>query len=131
MTNEEIRFAIEYLNEIMPEWDYEANIYCAEACYGLGKLICAEPEGYVFKTAIEALEKAEKYHWHDLRKDPNDLPPDYYTVEICIKGFEGYAAGISLAMHNTKSKIWGTESWQYKDCEVIAWRYREPFEVKE
>ena len=27
-----------------------------------------------FETAIEALEKADKYKWHDLRKNPDDLP---------------------------------------------------------
>lgn len=26
------------------------------------------------KMAIEALEKADKYRWHDLRKNPEDLP---------------------------------------------------------
>lgn len=49
--------AIHWLNELMPKWDYEANIYGAEPYYGLGHYICTEPEGYVFKKAIEALEK--------------------------------------------------------------------------
>lgn len=57
MTLEEIKFAIDFFEENMPVWDYEANVYCAETCYGLGEFICTEPEGYIFRTAIEALEK--------------------------------------------------------------------------
>lgn len=53
----DMSFAIKYMTENMPEWDYEANLYCAETCYGLGNYVCTRPEGYVFKAAIEALEK--------------------------------------------------------------------------
>ena len=49
--------AIDWFNELMPEWDYEANIYGAEPYYGLGHYVCTEPEGYLFKEAIESLEK--------------------------------------------------------------------------
>lgn len=49
--------AIEWLNKMMPEWDHEANLYCATPIMGLGEYVCTEPEGYVFKAAIEALEK--------------------------------------------------------------------------
>ena len=72
----------------------------------------------------------EKYLWHDLRKNSDDLPNDFHTVLICINGFEGKAAGVSMAIHNSILKVWGTESTTYKDYEVIAWREIEPFEVK-
>lgn len=49
--------AIDWFNTIMPKWDSEANIYGAESYYGTGRYICTEPEGYLFKEAIEALEK--------------------------------------------------------------------------
>ena len=78
----------------------------------------------------EACKKADKYRWHDLRKNSDDLPNDFHTVLICINGFEGKAAGVSMAMHNSILKVWGTESHTYKDYEVIAWREIEPFEVK-
>ena len=29
-----------------------------------------------FEEAIKALVKADKYRWHDLRKNPDDLPED-------------------------------------------------------
>ena len=28
------------------------------------------------KIVIDALEKADKYRWHNLRKNPDDLPED-------------------------------------------------------
>lgn len=84
----------------------------------------------LFNKSIEALKKADKYGWHDLRKNSDDLPNDFHTVLICINGFEGKAVGVSMAMHNSIMKVWGTESAKYKDYEVIAWREIEPFEVK-
>lgn len=42
-----------------------------------------------FKMAIEALEKQDKYRWHDLKKNPNDLPLDEGEVICC----EFYADG--------------------------------------
>lgn len=41
----DMSFAIEFMTENMPEWDYEVDTRFTE------------PEGYVFKAAIEALEK--------------------------------------------------------------------------
>lgn len=76
--------------------------------------------------AIDALEKQEKYRWHDLRKNPEDLPTE---------------KGIYLV-----SGTWGGQKPEYWLCEfanygalrgwvngalnprVIAWRYIEPFE---
>ena len=39
---------------------------------------CTELDAYkqlgTLEEVREALEKAEKYHWHDLRKNPDDIP---------------------------------------------------------
>lgn len=109
----------------------------SDALEGIKKKHCcdciAKPEACSmckYGVAIEALKKADKYRWHDLRKNSDDLPNDFHTVLICINGFEGKAAGVSMAMHNSILKVWGTESTTYKDYEVIAWREIEPFEVK-
>ena len=72
-----------------------------------------------FDMAIEALEKADKYRWHDLRKDPNDLPKGY--IEVCSQ------------------EIWGGKeytmcsygSWYWQNHNIIAWREIEPFEEDE
>lgn len=53
----DMSFAIQYLTDNMPEGDYEANVYCIDAYHGLGSYIFTDPEGYVYKAAIEALEK--------------------------------------------------------------------------
>lgn len=78
--------------------------------------------------AIESLEKAEKYRYHDLRKTPDDLPTDNYKVAICLKGFEGRKAGVNLAMHSKNEQLWvADDGLFYKDCQVIAWKEIEPF----
>lgn len=77
------------------------------------------------------LMKSHQYRWHDLRRNPSDLPDDFHTVFICVKGFEGKTLGVSIAMYNRPLKIWGTESFRYKDCQVVAWREIEPFEGEE
>lgn len=35
------------------------------------------------RVAIEALKKAEEYKWHDLLKNPDDLPRENGWYEIC------------------------------------------------
>lgn len=72
------------------------------------------------QTAREELERSEKYRWHDLRKDPNDLPEhdlDDCVVAVNSNGF------IRL---NIRSE-WYVKNYM-KERNVIAWRYIEPFE---
>ena len=88
-------------------------------------------ENIALDMAISALEAQDKYRWHDLRKDPNDLPADFYSVLICVKGFEGKSGGETIAMHNSELNIWGSCSCSYRDIEVSAWREIEPFEEVE
>lgn len=80
-----IKDAIEWFKTIQPENDYEANIYCAEICGSLGKLVYVEPEGYLFERAIEALEYEDKYRWHDIRKNPDDLPENDQEEVLVVK----------------------------------------------
>ena len=78
------------------------------------------------KIVIKALEKANKYRWHDLRKNPDDLP----------EGFEGgYESEYVLVMIGTPE--WNSweqayykhdkRMWSTYDQNVFAWRYIEPF----
>ena len=77
-------------------------------------------------TAIEALEKADKYRWHDLRKNPDDLPE-----AIC----GGYESEYVLVMIGTPEwNSWeqayyhhGKKLWSTYEQNVFAWRYIEPF----
>lgn len=88
------------------------------------------------KAGIEA---DEKYKWHDLRKDPEDLPEDGKLV-ICQHMPGLYKEKDSLIyLHHFRNGRF-VENW-YMDTDfksptfgerymgdVIAWRYIEPFE---
>ena len=112
MTNKE---AIEQLKERLAITDYRQQI----------------PEYYeAIEMAVEALEKSDKYRWHDLRKNPDDLP----------EGFEcGYESEYVLAMIGTPE--WNSweqayyhhdkKMWSTYDQNVFAWRYIEPFKEEE
>ena len=82
-----------------------------------------------FETAIEALEKADKYRWHDLRKNPDDLPEadgnsesDYVLVMIGTPEWNSW----EQAYYKYDDMMWSTY-----DQNVFAWRYIEPFEEEE
>ena len=79
--------------------------------------------------AIKALEKADKYRWHDLRKNPDDLPEDngYGKSEyvlVMIGTPEWYSCEWAYYSHNAKM-------WSIYEQNVFAWRYIEPFEEEE
>ena len=77
--------------------------------------------------AIKALEKADKYRWHDLRKNPDDLPEgfeggyesEYVLVMIGIPEWNHW----EWAYYHHDKKLWSTY-----EQNVFAWRYIEPFE---
>ena len=77
--------------------------------------------------AIKALEKANKYRWHDLRMNPDDLPEaigggyesEYVLVMIGIPEWNHW----EWAYYHHDKKLWSTY-----EQNVFAWRYVEPFE---
>ena len=81
-------------------------------------------------TAIEALEKADKYRWHDLRKNPDDLPEaicggyesEYVLVMIGTPEWNSW----EQAYYKHDKKLWSTY-----EQNVFAWRYIEPFEEED
>ena len=82
------------------------------------------------KIVSKALEKADKYRWHDLRKNPDDLPE-------AIGG--GYESDYVLVMIGTPEwNDWeqayyhhGKRLWSTYERNVFAWRYIEPFGEEE
>ena len=76
--------------------------------------------------AVEALEKADKYRWHDLRKNPDDLPEDngYGCSEyvLVMTGTPEWNSWEQAYYHHGK-RLWSTY-----EQNVFAWRYIEPFE---
>ena len=79
-----------------------------------------------FEEAIKALEKADKYRWHDLRKNPDDFPE-------AVGG--GYESEYVLVMIGTPEwNSWeqayyhhGKRLWSTYEQNVFAWRYIEQF----
>ena len=78
--------------------------------------------------AIKALEKANKYRWHDLRKNPDDLPEadeygcsEYVLIMIGTPEWDNH----EWAYYNYNTKGWSTPFYEQN---VFAWRYIEPFE---
>lgn len=89
------------------------------------------PEYYeAIEMAVDALEKADKYRWHDLRKNPDDLPEavgDGYESEyvLVMTGTPEWNSWEQAYYHHDK-KLWSTY-----EQNIFAWRYIEPFEEEE
>ena len=111
MTNKE---AIEMFKERLAITDYRQQI----------------PEYYeAIEMAVEALKKADKYRWHDLRKNPDDLPEadgnsesDYVLVMIGTPEWNSW----EQAYYSHDKRMWSTY-----EQNVFAWRYIEPFKEEE
>ena len=77
-------------------------------------------------------ETQNKYRWHDLRKDPNDLPDDdsiEYNI-VCVEyqnGRREYTIGC-LNLSGEMMILPELENWLENGYHIIAWREIEPFE---
>lgn len=83
------------------------------------------------KEMLELADKLDKYAWHDLRKNPDDLPSEEGEVLVILDGIIGnvkFEKGIELGyyMPTDKSFLGGMANGI-----VIAWRAIEPFEEVE
>ena len=82
--------------------------------------------------AVEALKKADKYRWHDLRKNPDDLPEaigggyesEYVLVMIGTPEWNNH----EWAYYNHNTRMWSTPFYEQN---VFAWRYVEPFKEED
>ena len=105
-----------------------AEIECYNGFKGKDAYIKAKEDACIL--AIKALEKADKYKWHDLRKNPDDLPEaigngyesEYVLVMIGTPEWNSW----EQAYYHHDKKLWSTY-----DQNVFAWRYIEPFEEEE
>ncbi len=82
------------------------------------------------KIVIKALEKADKYRWHDLRKNPDDLPEaiggSYVSEYVLVMiGTPEWNSWEQAYYHHDK------QMWSTYEQNVFAWRYIEPFEEEE
>ena len=82
------------------------------------------------KIVSKALKKADKYRWHDLRKNPDDLPEaiggsyvsEYVLVMIGTPEWNSW----EQAYYHHGKRLWSTY-----EQNVFAWRYIEPFKEEE
>ena len=132
----------------MKKCDTEDIIKSIEA-----KLLGEENES-VYDICIEALKKQEKYRWHDLRKNPDDLPVELEIVNITWVNHNPvpYYADIKDKPFSDASGVYYKGKWWWwtascedylseygeseenemnKDIEVIAWKEIEPFKESE
>lgn len=114
-----------------PLQDYAELIGAPYWAYGK-QYVYPDPEDYAIEQAISALEKEERYKWHDLRKDPNDLPEgkDYYSSFVIV-ATESCTDFCTIARMDFSMNEWieiGTgDDIVGEYGKVIAWRYIEPF----
>ena len=129
MTNEEAikmfkAIIIAEIDRLPYHYDEEVDYYVYDDTSKVDELL------QLNKIVSKALEKADKYRWHDLRKNPDDLPE-------AIGG--GYESDYVLVMIGTPEwNRWeqayyhhGKRLWSTYDQNVFAWRYIQPFEEEE
>lgn len=111
----------------------EALISIVEDGISLGAGDYVELEA--LKVAKIVLEKADKYRWHDLRKDPEDLPKArervlFLTIQMSdeneLRYWSGEYAQNGEFFNDDYEGYITLGSYPLKD--IIAWRYIEPFE---
>lgn len=94
---------------------------------------CTELDAYkqigTLEEVQEALEKAEKYHWHDLMENPDDLPSGR---NMCTCFAEGdFVIEDGSVVHGKYPVIipFPFSEYEYRcNFKVVAWREIEPFE---
>lgn len=85
MTNEELKAGIDALRFTMEMFLYDPGTGQTKEASELNELDKITYDGCI--AGVTALEKAEKYSWHDLRKNPDDLPDAEKEVDVvCIRG---------------------------------------------
>lgn len=121
--------AIKYVNDVAKKKYAEAMLCHANPDDDEldGCIECAREHEQLAKWLEELKELKgykEKYRWHDLRKNPDDLPEDNKQVLVSIKdGCIHRTWHDSHGWRNRNSKI-----RYYSDKSVLAWKEIEEFE---
>lgn len=128
MTNEEAikmfkSIIMAEIERIPSHYDEEVDYYVYDDTSRVDELL------QLNKIVSKALEKADKYRWHDLRKNPDDLPEadEYGCSEyvLVITGTPEWNSWEQAYYHHGK-RLWSTY-----EQNVFAWRYIEPFGEEE
>ena len=127
MTNEELIAYAEHIRSKKCKMVNRGNRMTNKEAYEFIQTLFLPRE--IRELCLKALEKADKYRWHDLRKNPDDLPEDngygkseYVLVRLGTP--EWYSCEWAYYNHNAKV-------WSLYEQNVFAWRYIEPFKERE
>lgn len=107
---------------------------CMKCKYLLDGDMCAR---CYYQKALDVLKATEKYRWHDLRKNPEDLPQRAVAItgeRICYESDEVLVynePSYFLAAYNYNDDEWYDTDEYLLLGNVIAWKYIEPFEEEE
>ena len=129
MTNEEAlkmfkSIIIAEIDRLPYHYDEEVDYYVYDDTSKVDELL------QLNKIVSKALEKADKYRWHDLKENPDDLPEaigggyesEYVLVMIGTPEWNGW----EQAYYHHGKRLWSTY-----EQNVFAWRYIEPFKEEE
>lgn len=86
------------------------------------------PLSVALGMAIAALEKQEKYAWHDLWKDPEDLPPVGIEVRVVILDTSDGCMAYAQDTYGYHDDSTSPNFLHHIRFRVIKWQYIEPFE---
>ena len=78
----------------------------------------------------DAIYELEKYKWHDIRKNPKDLPNKSGEYIVCIKYHTGEKE-IGIGYYKKITGYWDGSIALMYDGNIIAWKEIEPFEEDE
>lgn len=84
------------------------------------------------KTLVKFVNDYDKYRWHDLRKNPEDLPKEDGAYLACylFKGFEGWGVPKRVVYLTTEFNCGKFCKTNHRN-ELLAWKEIEEFEVEE
>ena len=123
----ELKETIKKLKELQnPMEDYVEMVDAPASCYG-HRYVFQEQSDYIVQDAIDKLEEADKYRWHDLRENPDDLPEEYedrLSVDVLVVTEYG---DFSVAYVDLTLIEWCVDEYTAAE-DIIAWKYIEPFE---
>lgn len=97
------------------KWVRENGFVADKDIIGTGRIIES------IDSAIVELKKAEKYQWHDLRKNPEDLPMDKGIYLIA------YRRGKRRNIHYADAVFYGHRWCVLDEIKVLGWKCIEPF----
>lgn len=105
------------------------NGLCEDRQFDIGCFYKCETDGRdcFVKIAKKALEKKNKYRWHDLINNPNDLPfdgDDNLLVSIDFRGTEMWM----VCLYEEDEFRDGINPPELFQETIKAWKYIEPFE---